>query len=48
MWFGWQELNIDENGYPTDKETGWVASCFILFTHVIYIGEVKDINLDED
>ena len=42
IWFGWRELNIGEDGMPTDIETGWVANCFILFTHVIYIGEVKE------
>jgi len=41
IWFGWRELFIDVNGYPTDEETDWKASCFIFFTHVIYIGEVK-------
>lgn len=41
MWFGWQTLDIDENAMPCEEETGWVASCFILFTHVIYVGEVK-------
>jgi len=41
MWFGWKEIYIDNDGMPSDIETEWKASAFILFTHVIYIGEVK-------
>lgn len=41
MWFGWAEQNIGADGLPCEEETGWIASCFILFTHVIYIGEVR-------
>lgn len=41
MWFGWDELYIDEDGMPTEHGTPWKASCFVLFTRVIYIGEVK-------
>ncbi len=42
MWFGWEKLYIDEDGMPTEKETQWIASCFVLFTHVIYVGEMKE------
>ena len=42
MWFGWEKLYIDENGFPAENETQWIASCFILFTHVIYVGEIKE------
>jgi len=41
MWFGWKELPIGQDGMPSDTKTGWVASCFIFFTRIIYIGEVK-------
>ena len=44
MWLGWKKINIDSNGMPTDKETQWVASCFVLFTHIIYIGEVVNVS----
>lgn len=44
MWFGWSKLYIDYDGTPTEEETQWTASCFILFTHVIYVGEVKLTN----
>ena len=42
IWFGWSEIYIDDYGMPSDTETNWKASAFILFTHVIYIGEVKE------
>jgi hypothetical protein len=41
MWFGWKELNIDKEGFPTEYETGWRASCFILFAYVVYVGKIK-------
>ncbi|MCG7985044.1 MAG: hypothetical protein JAY90_20120 [Candidatus Thiodiazotropha lotti] len=41
MWFGWKRLPIGQDGLPSETKTGWVASCFILFTHVVYIGEVR-------
>jgi len=42
MWFGWRTLNIDKDGVPSQDKTQWQASCFILFTHVVYIGEVVE------
>ena len=42
MFFGWQELYIDSEGFPSEQITPWVASCFTLFTHIIYIGKVRD------
>ena len=42
IFFGWTQLYIDDNGMPSETQTKWKASCFILFTHVIYIGEVKE------
>ena len=41
MFFGWKDLPIDKDGMPSETRTGWVASCFILFTHIIWIGKVK-------
>ena len=40
VWFGWRTLNVDEGGMPTPELTPWKASCFISFTHIIYVGEV--------
>ncbi len=42
MFLGWKVMNIDCNAYPTVDETGFIASCFILFSHVVYIGEIKE------
>lgn len=45
MFFGFKTLNIDQEGYPVYYLTPWKASCFILFTHVIYIGKIlPDVN----
>ncbi len=44
MWFGWKDVYIDNRGMPTDIKTDWHAICFILFTHIIYIGEVKRVE----
>lgn len=41
IWFGWTEIYIDNDGMPASKVTSFKASAFVLFTHVIYIGEVK-------
>jgi len=41
MWFGWKKLYIDNDGLPVDYQTNWEASCFVLFTHIIYISEIK-------
>ena len=43
IWFGWLELYINDKGMPVDYETDWKASCFILFTHVVWVGEVKPV-----
>jgi len=43
MWFGWSEVYIDKDGMPTEEVTQWKASAFILFTHVIYVGEVTPV-----
>ncbi len=43
MFLGWKELFIDIDGMPSETETRWKASCFILFWFVIYIGEVKEV-----
>ena len=44
MWLGWKELFIDKDGMPTEIRTKWKASCFILFTYVVYVGEIKNTN----
>ena len=41
IYFGWATHNIGEDGMPCEEFTGWVASCFVLFTHVIFIGKVR-------
>ena len=41
IWFGWTKIYIDDNGYHSEEVTGWKASAFILFTHVIFIGKVE-------
>ena len=43
IWFGWKMLPIDKTGMPTDRYTGWEASCFVLFTRVIFVGKVKPV-----
>ena len=41
VWLGWCDIGIDEDGNPTEEATPWKASCFVLFTHIIYIGEIE-------
>jgi len=48
MFLGWKELNIGEDGLPTQDFTGWVASCFILFTYIIYVGGVREKAREND
>ena len=44
IWFGWTTCYIDPADWmPTDEETGYKASCFVLFTHIIWVGEIKRI-----
>ena len=42
MFFGWSKCYVDDDGYPSENETRWIASCFILFTRVVYVGEVSE------
>ena len=44
MFLGWKTIYIGDDGMPSDSETKWIASCFILFVWVIYIGEVKMVD----
>lgn len=44
MWLGWRTLHIADDGLPTEEATPWVASCFILLTHVVYIGKVRSVE----
>jgi len=44
IWFGWTECYIDSDGYPSEQKTKWKASCFVLFTHIIYIGNVREVR----
>ena len=41
MWFGWETISIDDDGMPTEQKTDWEASCFVLFTYIIYVGKIE-------
>ena len=42
LWLGWKVVFIDKKGMPSPDPTSWEASVFVLFTHIIYIGEVRE------
>lgn len=44
MFLGWTDIYVDEQGYPTEEITRWVATGFILFFLVVYVGEMRDID----
>ena len=44
MWFGWEKFYIDNDGAPVNYSTNWKASCFVLFTHIIYVGKIEGAN----
>lgn len=44
MFLGWRTIYISDDGMPSEDETQWVASAFILFAWVIYIGEVRRVD----
>ena len=41
FFLGWKKLYLDQDLMPTPekKYAWWTASCFILFTHIIWIGK---------
>ena len=43
MFLGFKTLPINQYGYPVEYATGYEASCFILFFHIIWVGEVKEV-----
>lgn len=45
---GWRTLYIDDDGYPADRETQWLASCFVLLWWVVYVGEVSIVPEGEE
>lgn len=41
---GFTQIYIDDNGYPSETETQWVASAFVFLFWTIYVGKVRHVG----
>ena len=41
---GFTKIFVDDDGFPSEKDTEWVADAFVVFAWVVYIGKVRHIS----
>jgi hypothetical protein len=41
---GFTQIYIDDDGYPSERETQWAASAFVFLFWTIYVGKVRHVG----
>jgi hypothetical protein len=41
---GFTKIYVDDNGKPTEKETQWIASAFVILFWTVHVGKICHIS----